>query len=217
MTPPPRRPNHGGAFEKWTVRMIVPALFLALFVAMYSVAGPRIDWRAWFDGPERGTWRAVTVDGMDVADERMEVVVANDEVAGGRDGCNYWAYSGKRDPATGERMMTTTLAGCEQTPERRAYDRLALETSQLRIVDDYTLEIRNRDTVGTFTRWTEEMAEAERLADQRAIDRANAERPRTPSPVYPGPAVRPGPPGEFPPPPPPAPYPPPDPQPPGDR
>ncbi|KLI62940.1 hypothetical protein [Aurantiacibacter marinus] len=204
----PPRPNRGGAFEKWTVRLIVPALFIALFSAMFSVAGPRVDWRAWFDGPERGTWRAIMIGGLDVAAERMSIAVADGEIRGGRDGCNYWGYSGAPDPETGERMISSTMAACEETPALQAYDAIGHYRAELQLVSADRLEVSYRGVTGIFRRWTPELDEAERRADERAMDAARRAESKMPSPVYPAPdrnAPPPPAPPAAPPPPPPAP------------
>ncbi len=169
------------------MRLIVPAIFIALFTAMYSVAGPRIDWRAWFDGPERGTWRAITIGGLDVADERMSIAVADGEIRGGRDGCNYWGYSGAPDPETGDREITSTLAACEETPALQAYDAIGHYRADLRLVSEDRLEVSYRGVSGIFRRWTTELEEAERRADERAMEAARRAEPKMPSPVYPAP------------------------------
>ena len=81
---PAGRPNPGGAFEKWTVRLLLPALGIALAVFLAGIIWPRpntpVDWRAWFDGPERGLWRAETLDGRDVFAGRFTVAIAEGEV-----------------------------------------------------------------------------------------------------------------------------------------
>ncbi|WP_340588917.1 hypothetical protein [Erythrobacter alti] len=190
--------------------MLLPALVLGLVLVMLSVAGQRLpEWRAWFDGPERGTWRAVTIDGLDVSDERMHIVVAEGEIRGGRDGCNYWGYSSEPDPQTGERMTTTTLAACPDTPKLRAYDAIGHFRSDLRLLAEDRLEVSYRGTTGIFRRWTEELEEAEREADERAMEAARRAQPEFPSPVYPPPGDRPPPPPAPPPAPPMPPAPPP--------
>ncbi|WP_161981530.1 hypothetical protein [Aurantiacibacter suaedae] len=196
------------------MRLLLPLVALALLVAVAGVSGYVIDWRAWFDGPERGTWRAQEIGGIDVRADRMWIVVREGEVRGGRDGCNYWSYEGAPDPRTGERMMTSTLALCEETPVRRAYARLARGSSTMALLSDDLLEVRAFGVIGRFVRWTEEMERAEREADERAIEAARAAGPPAASPgVYtrsdtiPRPPLPPPPPppAVVPPPPPPAP------------
>lgn len=187
------------------MRLIVPALFFALFVAMYSVAGPRLDWRAWFDGPERGTWRAITIDGLDVAKDRMSIVVADGEIRAGRDGCNYWGYTGEADPRTGEREKMSTLAGCIDTPEIIAYYAIGHYRADLRLLSENRLEVSYRGTTGIFRRWTDELEEAERAEEERAMEAARRAQESMPSPVYPAQG---GPPTATPPLPPPPPSPP---------
>lgn len=191
----PGRVNRGGSFEKWTVRLVVPAIFLALFIAMFSIAGSRVDWRGWFDGPERGTWRAVTIDGLDVRENRMHVIVADGEIRGGRDGCNYWGYSGEPDPETGERMIETTLAGCVDSPEIRAYNTIGHHLAELRLEGEDRLIVSNQGVTGNFIRWTDAMEEAEREADEREMEEARRNMPPSlPVQTVPPPAMVPPPP-----------------------
>ena len=201
-------PNRGGAIEKWAVRLIVPALFLALFMAMYWVAGPRLDWRAWFDGPERGTWRALTLNGEDVFDDKYLVTIADGAIVGGRDGCNYWSFAGI-DERTGERIYESTLAGCTPTPAMAVYRVLAHGEADLRLESEDRLAISQGKCRGEFRRWTREDEELERAryeaqmeAQRRADTRVEAAQP-VPSPaIPPPPSVRPEPPAVPPPPPP---------------
>lgn len=173
----PTRPNRGGSFEKWTVRLILPALLLAMGSVMLGLAGVHgPDWRGWFDGPERGTWRLLTINGEDVSTERMSVTVQSGEIVAGRDGCNYWNYSGEADPVNGERMMTSTLAGCMDTPAIQAYRKIAHGGAILRLLDENHLEAQSLGTVGQFIRWTDAMEEAERAEGEREVEAArNAE------------------------------------------
>lgn len=205
------RPNRGGSFEKWTVRLLLPALLLALVCIALLVAGVRgPDWRAWFDGPERGNWRAVTIDGLDVFDERMFVTIADGQVQGGRDGCNDWGYTSDADPVTGERMILSTLAGCEETVETIAYRTVAHYRADVALIEPDTLRLRFGEVSGEFTRWTQEMEDAEQAAEQNAIDAARTAQPSERSPVYPAsdgvppPPMRPPPPPAMEPPPAPA-------------
>ncbi|MGB3795616.1 MAG: hypothetical protein WA957_04855 [Alteraurantiacibacter sp.] len=194
MNPAPS-PNRGGAFEKWTIRILIPALLLALFIAALGFAGVRgPDWRAWFDGSERGTWRAVEIDGLDVRQERMSIVVADGEIRGGRDGCNYWGYAGEPDPVTGERMMESTLAACIGTPAIKAYNTIGHYRAKIELLSENRLLVTYGETRGEFIRWTNDLAEAERAADEIAVQAAiKAQPPQPPQPPQLAPTVRPPP------------------------
>ena len=201
-------PNRGGAFETWTVRLLLPLVGLALLVAIAGITGFAIDWRAWFDGPERGTWRVSELDGIDLRGERMWIEVRDGKVRGGRDGCNYWSYESDAEPRTGERMMISTLAWCDQTPARSAYAALAHGEPEMALLSDDVLEMRAFGVIGRFVRWTEAMERAERKADERALEATHAAQPSVPSPgVYPRSTEIPPPPtlAAHPPPPPPPP------------
>ncbi|APE28028.1 hypothetical protein [Aurantiacibacter gangjinensis] len=193
----PQRPNRGGAFETWTVRLLVPALILALLAIVLAVLGFRgPDWRAWFDTEDRGEWRAVTIGGLDVSNERMSIIIADGEIVGGRDGCNFWSYDGPPDPVTGERGMHSTLAGCPDTPELRAYNAVGHYRADFRLESEDRLVVSYNGVTGQFIRWTDAMEQAEREADERAMEAARAAEPP--------PARRPAVPAAVPPPAPPA-------------
>ncbi|RJY09982.1 hypothetical protein [Aurantiacibacter aquimixticola] len=172
--------------------------------AIFGVTGTRLlDWRAWFDGPERGTWRAKTLDGVDVRERRMWVVIEDGEIVAGRDGCNYWGWETEPDPATGERGIISTLAACGPEPGDEAYGALSFGTPEMQLRPADHLVLRAMGHEGIFIRWTDEMEEAEHAADEREMERQRALQPKVRSPVYP--AAPPGPPTARPPPPPPAP------------
>lgn len=204
-------PGRGGAFEKWAIRLLLPALLLGMvLLAMSLRGGLHIDWGAFSDGPERGTWRAESFDGEDVFDFRFSIVVREGQIVGGRDGCNYWSFAGEPDPRTGERMIESTLAACAETPETRIYGALGRAPgAQLALRGDDRLEVRNLGHTGMFRRWSEDDDKAEQDRDFEAARRANPpERPvsasRLPSTQTP-PAPRAIPPRQLPPVPMPAP------------
>ncbi len=197
-------PNRGGALEKWAVRLIVPALFTALFLAMFWVAGPRIDWRAWFDGPERGTWRALTLNGEEVFAEKFLVTIADGEVVGGRDGCNYWSFDGY-DARSGERIISSTLAGCSDTPAMATYRVLANGGADMKLAGEDRLSLISGRCRGEFRRWTREDEDAERAryeaeikAQQQVEQRDASSRQAVVAAPVPPPAERPSPPEPLP-------------------
>ena len=207
-------PNRGGAFEKWSVRLLLPALIAGLLFAM--LAGfrdrPLVDWRAWFDGPERGDWRALTLNGEDVFDRRFLVTIADGEIVAGRDGCNFWAFAGV-DERTGERMYTSTLAGCVDTPAMAVYRVLTHGDPQMAMPREDRLVLTSGSCRGEFRRWTRDDDDAERaseeaeMARQREIEERRARMQPAPATVPPrtplSQPVRPPPPQVPPPPPPP--------------
>ena len=198
---PPRRPNRGGAFEKWTVRLFVPVLFIALFAAMASVMNWWPDWRAWFDGPERGTWRAATFDGLDVSGAGLSVSIVDGQIVAGHDGCNSWWKDGEPDPETGEQRYMSTLVACAELPTDPAYYTLAHGDPAMVLLSENTLELRAGEHVGVFSRWTEAMAEAEREAEERAMEEARRNMPPSlPVDTVPPPSRIPPPPPQGPPP-----------------
>ncbi|MWV29201.1 hypothetical protein [Aurantiacibacter rhizosphaerae] len=69
----------------------------------------------------------------------MSIVIADGEVRGGRDGCNYWGYVGEPDPETGERMMESTLAACDQTPAIQAYDSIGHYRAEIELLSENRL------------------------------------------------------------------------------
>lgn len=187
----PLPPNRGGAIEKWTVRLIVPVIFAALAAAMLSVAGPTIDWRGWFDGPERGTWRALALDGEDVRDARLSVSIVEGEVVAGHDGCNAWWVDGEPDPESGERNYMSTLAACGPEPFDTAYGNLAFGNPSMVLSEDGDrLELSANGHYGLFMRWSRDMAEAEREADERAMEAARRAQQAIPSRTSPAPSQR---------------------------
>lgn len=206
-------PNRGGAFEKWTVRLLLPALLLVLVASLLLGFRdrPLVDWRAWFDGPERGTWRALTLNGEAVFDEKFLLTIADIEIVGGRDGCNYWSLAGI-DEKTGERMITSTLAGCVDTPAMAVYRMLAFGGPAVELSASDRLVLTVGRCRGQFRRWTREHEDAERaryeaqMAVQRereqreAFSKARTERRTQPVTPTDGP-----PPPPAPPPPPPIP------------
>lgn len=170
---PAGAPNPGGSFEKWTVRLLLPALALALVIVPLNIVSPDrrdglLGWRAWFDGPERGEWRALTIDGEDVYDARYIIEVRDGAVQGGHDACNSWNFSGESDPVTGERMMTSTQALCEDTSARLAYHALAFGTPRIKLQAGDRLLISQGRHRGTFRRWTKQDVEQEQKAARSA-------------------------------------------------
>ncbi len=210
------RPNRGGAFETWTVRLLLPALVLALPASLLLGFSdrPLVDWRAWFDGPERGTWRALTINDDEVFDEKFLVTIADGEIVAGRDGCNYWGVSGI-DERTGERIYTSTLAACADTPARSAYRVLTHGAADMTLSGEDRLILASGKCRVELRRWTREDEDAEQaryeaeMAAQREIEqrRARTDPPpaAVPPPVAPSPGSPPPPPQIPPPPPPPAP------------
>lgn len=72
-----------------------------------------------------GAWAALSIDGRPVPWREWRFSVAQGKVAGGRDGCNDWAFD-EPEVDGGERMIVTTAVGCpEQDPVRKAYWALA--------------------------------------------------------------------------------------------
>ena len=173
------RPNRGGAFEKWTVRLLLPALLLALAGSLLLGIRdrPLVDWRAWFDGPERGTWRALTLNGEPVFDEKFLLTIADGEIVGGRDGCNYWSVAGI-DEKTGERMITSTLAGCVDTPAMAVYRMLAFGKPDVGLPANDRLVLTLGRCRGQFRRWTrdDEDAERARYEAEMAVQREREQR-----------------------------------------
>ena len=205
-------PNRGGAFETWTVRLLLPALLLALAFSLATGFRdrPLVDWRAWFDGPERGTWRALTLNGQEVFEEKFLIGIADGAVTGGRDGCNYWGF-GEEDAATGERSITSTLAACEPTPAMAVYGVLAFGAPEMTLQGESRLVLSEGRCRGVFRRWTRDDEDAERAREEAEMEalrqREQRERSSSPQPVPPPAIVPPAgspPPPPAPPPPPPA-------------
>lgn len=200
-------PNRGGAFEKWAVRLLLPGLVIALLLAFATGFRdrPLVDWRAWFDGPERGTWRALTLNGDDVFADRFLISIAEGEILSGRDGCNYWWSD--RD---GNGM--STLALCEPTEAMATYAMLAHGQSTMALAGKDRLVLKLGKCRGEFRRWTRDDEEAERareeadMAAQRQVEERLARNQPQPTQVPPPapvpPAATPMPP-QVPPPPPP--------------
>ena len=203
---PPGAPNPGGVFEKWTVRLLLPALVLAMGFAVLQVLVPDqrgtiFDWRAWFDGPERGMWRAETIDDADVFERKFLISIADGAVGGGRDGCNYW-YHNDPDDRTGKQGITSTLAMCIETPESAAYWQVAYGSPRLELLSKDRLRINGNGHTILARRWTRQDEEAERRAYEAELDRQQEEQPALPLPNMPGGTVVPPPPDRPPPPPP---------------
>jgi hypothetical protein len=103
--------------------------------------------RGWLDltlfpPEEDGSWGAVSINGQPVSPREFYIGVRDQEVTGGRDGCNYWSYEKEPERGDGQRSIHTTLAGCEESPAQRGYWAVAgAPSAALRLRADGSLEI----------------------------------------------------------------------------
>ncbi|RPF72238.1 hypothetical protein [Aurantiacibacter spongiae] len=186
------RSGRGGAFEVWTVRLLLPALVLALLATVAAVAGFRYEeLPALFDGPERGTWLALSLNGEDVAARGFLVRVEGGDVVAGHDGCNAWGRTGETDPASGRPITTTTLVACDPIPYQQAYRRLAFGDAAMQVGADGRLALRIGDTAGTFRRWTGDDTETQRDRAERPGPARSAPPPPSAPPPAPSPPLDP--------------------------
>ena len=95
----------------------------------HRLAGPDVD----------GRWKFVVIDGVPVHRRDFVIDIRWGETTGGRDDCNEWGYSGDRLP-NGDRMITTSLAGCQPDQLRDAYYRLVHGNVAWRLRADDRLE-----------------------------------------------------------------------------
>lgn len=105
-----------------------------------------------------GTWSAVSIDGRAVSWREWRIAVTAGKVAGGRDGCNDWAFT-EPEVEGGEPMINTTLVEClEEDPARKAYWRLANAQDPPQRLDDGRLRLAAGRHEAIFRRclWTEE-------------------------------------------------------------
>ena len=187
----PQRPNRGGAFEKWTVRLLLPALVLALGAAIAGLFGFRAEEAtALWDGPERGEWQAVQINGQDVRAHGYIVSFENGEIVGGKDGCNNWGFTDDVDPVTGERMVMSDLMYCPPGPADDAYWSLASGPTEFTLDDTGTLEIRNANDeryspVGFFRRLEDLRGAVDPPVDESELP-AQPPPPPAPPPPIPG-------------------------------
>ena len=138
----PPRPNRGGAFEVWTVRLLLPALVAASLLTLASVAGYRLgDITALWDGPERGDWQAVEINGQYVRPHGYVLRFEHGEIVGGHDGCNSWGFTGDVDPRSGKRMISSDAQACAEGPADRGYWAIASEPTSFKLQDDGRLKI----------------------------------------------------------------------------
>ena len=154
----PLRPNRGGAFERWTVRLLLPALVAALLLAVAGLFGFRTgDLTALWDGPERGDWLAIRINGQAVGGHSYIVRFEHGDIVGGHDGCNAWGFSDTIDPRTGKRLISSDAQACAEGPVDHAYWSLVSGPTHFTLRDDGLLEIRNEgdarlSPIGYFAR-----------------------------------------------------------------
>lgn len=102
-------------------------LSAALLLVALGLAAPSRDWRPWtplLAAEEDGAWLALRIDRWALSGGEYRISIRDGDIAGGRDGCNDWAYG--RPDAAGRPTIETTLVGCpEDDPLRRAHWRLA--------------------------------------------------------------------------------------------
>jgi hypothetical protein len=139
--------------ERWRALLAVGLLLFALVVAIIGLADPRGRFRlgpSLFGPKEDGDWAALSIDGKAVPPFEFRVAVRDGRVAGGRDGCNDWAYASEPD-ARGERMIETTLQACPENELSRAYHIIAYD-SEARLLPDGRLELAGRGHRAIFAR-----------------------------------------------------------------
>ena len=87
-----------------------------------------------------------------VSPEDYRLHLFDGKVAGGRDGCNDWAYTDEPPDASGERTIQQTMAYCpEDDPVRMAY-RLLVRDGKIERVSDNILRLVGHGHHGVFRR-----------------------------------------------------------------
>ena len=116
-------------------------LSLALVIAIGGIAMPPGEtlWHLVAAPKEDGSWRFVTIDGVDVSAERYSIGIRWGEVVGYYDGCNSCGIGGGDERRGIYHVRTCTLAACEERPDDRLFRRflvrnLAMEPQGERLV-----------------------------------------------------------------------------------
>lgn len=113
------------------VPIVLKAVFLPHLDLWHAIAGDKID----------GSWRIARLDGDDVWRMRYLLHIRWGAITGGRDGCNFWAFSDEQpDPSQG-RMTISTLVGCQPEPCDRLYGRFAHGQPRMRLIGEDRLEM----------------------------------------------------------------------------
>ncbi|TFI59458.1 hypothetical protein E2493_04505 [Sphingomonas parva] len=113
--------------RNWRIVFVAALLLGALLLSLLGLTDPSGRWRPWIAllAPEEdGSWLAVTIDGRPA--EGFRVSITGGRVAGGRDGCNDWAFAAP-DPSGGRTIDTILVACPEDDPLRESYWRLVQE------------------------------------------------------------------------------------------
>lgn len=137
--------------QKLAAITLIPALLLALAYVVWMPFDPRgTRLKALFQGPEYGLWAAETLDG-DRLRGTYQIAIEDGEIVGGYDGCNRWWYAGI-DPATGLRVIETTLVGCRDTAEAVLMRRLARGSAKIQLTADDRLRVEAAGHAASFRR-----------------------------------------------------------------
>lgn len=134
------------------VVMLLLAALLLMLASLLDRHGRGSPWARLIAPEEDGSWAAVRIDGRPVSPDEYRVSITEGQVAGGRDGCNDWAFSDDPPSRDGARMIVATAQYCPgDDPTRRAY-RALMSGAEVRLQADRTLRISAGGHEGIFRR-----------------------------------------------------------------
>ena len=113
-------------------------LLLALVLAIGGIAMPPGEtlWHLVAAPDEDGSWRFLTIDGIDVSAERYSVGIRWGEITGYYDGCNSCGI-GDGDGRQGiYHQRTCTLAACEERPYDQLFRRFLVRGTRMDVSGD---------------------------------------------------------------------------------